>query len=258
MRCRSRRRTGRGRRSGGCRRRRPAAGRRRRGRCRSGPSAWSRGPMTRSRRSFSVILIFLSMPSSSTISSTASRRRVLPTMSRGLMVAISARACCGGQELLGPAGEKLQQQPVQPVDGLGSGAAELVAAVDEHAHHDQVVDRPAPAPGSGCAARPRRPSARRPGRSCGRCRWRTPAPAPTASRGTSSTVSPSCDQPVRDVLADAVAALHRPHPVSELPPSRQHLRVAGLVGAEPAHRQHVARARRRPRSWPNACAGPSR
>jgi hypothetical protein len=28
---------------------------------------------------------------------------------------------------------------VQPVDGLGAGLAELVAAVDEQSHHDQVV-----------------------------------------------------------------------------------------------------------------------
>jgi hypothetical protein len=33
-----------------------------------------------------------------------------------------------GQELLGPAGEQLQQQPVDPVDGLGSCPAQLVAA----------------------------------------------------------------------------------------------------------------------------------
>ncbi len=38
----------------------------------------------------------------------------------------------GGQELLGPAGEELEQHTVQPVDGLGPGATELVASVDQH------------------------------------------------------------------------------------------------------------------------------
>jgi len=45
----------------------------------------------------------------------------------------------GGQELLGPAGYQLQQQPVQPAADLGAGAAQLIAAVREHAHHHQVL-----------------------------------------------------------------------------------------------------------------------
>ena len=60
---------------------------------------------TRSCRPFSVVLIFLSMPSSSSIRSTASRRRVLPTMSRGWIMAISLRALLGGQEPPGSTGE---------------------------------------------------------------------------------------------------------------------------------------------------------
>ncbi len=47
---------------------------------------------TSSVSSFLMALIFLSIPSSSMISSTARRRRVFPTRSRGLMVAINARA----------------------------------------------------------------------------------------------------------------------------------------------------------------------
>ena len=140
--------------------------------------------MTSAVSSFSAALIFRSIASSSPISSTASRRRVLPTRSRGLIVATSARACGADRNCFAPPGNQFQQQPMQPVDGLGAGPAELVAAVDQHAHHDQVVlDRPpAAAPARpGRTARPARPSARRPGRSCGRCRWRRPAPAPTAS-----------------------------------------------------------------------------
>ena len=43
-----------------------------------------------------------------------------------------------GQELLRPARDQLEQQPVDPVDGLGPGPAELVAPAGEHAQHHQV------------------------------------------------------------------------------------------------------------------------
>ena len=145
-----------------------------------------------------------------------------------------------GQELLRPAGKQLQQQPVQPVDGLGAGPAQLVTAVDQHAHHDQVVIDLDPDQVRWRAARPSRPSARRPGRSCGRCRWRTPAPARTASparrarsrrRGPGGArcacrcrCSPRPPRPGRRILAAG----------------GEHLGVAGLVGAEPAHGQHPA------------------
>ena len=42
------------------------------------------------------------------------------------------------------------------------------------------------------------------------------------------------DQAVRQVPADAVAALHRPDPVCEHTGSSEHLRIAGLVRAIPA------------------------
>ncbi|WUL13555.1 hypothetical protein OHS18_38285 [Amycolatopsis sp. NBC_00355] len=78
---------------------------------------------------------FLSIVSSSVINSTTRRRRVLPTMSRGLTVATSLSR---GQELLRAAGKQLQQQSVEAVGGLGPGAAELVTAIDEHAQYDQL------------------------------------------------------------------------------------------------------------------------
>ena len=59
-------------------------------------------------------------------------------MSRGLTVAINARACGADRNFFAPAGQQFQQQPVQPVDGLGAGAAQLVTPVGEHAHHLQV------------------------------------------------------------------------------------------------------------------------
>lgn len=46
---------------------------------------------------------------------------------------------------------------------------------------------------------------------------------------------PVVDQPVRDVFADAVAALDRPDPLVELPAGFEHLAIPGLVGAVPAN-----------------------
>jgi len=46
------------------------------------------------------------------------------------------------------------------------------------------------------------------------------------------------DQAVRQVPADAVAALHRPDPVRELAGSGEHLGIPGLVRAAPARCQH--------------------
>src|SRR5881392_727792 len=88
-------------------------------------------------RSLSTALIFRSMVSSSPISSTTSRRVVLPTGSRGLTVATSLRACIADRYFFAPTRCQLQQQPMQPVDRLGAGATQLVAAVGEHAHHLQ-------------------------------------------------------------------------------------------------------------------------
>jgi hypothetical protein len=47
------------------------------------------------------------------------------------------------------------------------------------------------------------------------------------------------DQALRDVAADAVAALHRPDAVPELPARGQHRPVAVPVSAEPAPGQHL-------------------
>ena len=88
--------------------------------------------------SFLQALIFRSMPSSSVISSAASRRRVLPgDVARPDRGDQGARLG-SGQELLRAAGQQLQQQPVDPVDGLGPCPAELVTPVGEQAQHHQV------------------------------------------------------------------------------------------------------------------------
>jgi hypothetical protein len=44
------------------------------------------------------------------------------------------------------------------------------------------------------------------------------------------------DQPVRQMLADAVAALHRPYPLREPAPGLQHFRVADVIRAIPTLR----------------------
>jgi hypothetical protein len=48
------------------------------------------------------------------------------------------------------------------------------------------------------------------------------------------------DQPVREVLADAVAALDRPQPIRILTASVEHRVVPGLVCAVSTHRQNPA------------------
>lgn len=63
--------------------------------------------------------------------------RVLPTGSRGLIVATSARACIADRNF-GSTREKLEQQSVQAVDCLSAGPAEFVASVREHAQHHQL------------------------------------------------------------------------------------------------------------------------
>lgn len=88
--------------------------------------------------------VFLSMVSSSVISSTVSRRRALPTMSRGLVVATNARAWVADRKFR------------------------------RHVQHGLAV----------------------------------------------------MDQPVHDMPTDAVAALHRPYPLGEPAPGRQHFRIA--------------------------------
>ena len=95
--------------------------------------------VTSSVSSLSGTLVFLPVASSSAISPggepTADLAGRVPRPDRGDQRAGLPR----GQVLLGPAGQQLQQQPVQPVDDLGAGPAQLIAAVGEHAHHHQVL-----------------------------------------------------------------------------------------------------------------------
>jgi hypothetical protein len=47
------------------------------------------------------------------------------------------------------------------------------------------------------------------------------------------------NEAVRNVLADAVTALHRPDAISELPAHGEHLGITSLVSTEPAGHQHL-------------------
>jgi hypothetical protein len=128
---------------------------------------------------------------------------------------------------------------VQPVDGLGAGPAQLVAPVGEHAQHLQVrieanlhqvrgaqrdhrhrmrVDRVGLAAVAG-------------------------GEHPHLSRQLRRHVQHHLavvHQPVGDVLANAVAAPHRPDPLGAAPAGGAHGGVAGRVGGVPARREHPA------------------
>ncbi len=182
-RCRSRTRTGSGRRTWSCRRRRrgPAAT--------IGPMPGrsirvepGRGPSPSAREGLDLF----STATSSASCSAASRRRVFPA-SRGRTEARIALACKAVMSFLALPGQ-LRQQPLQPVDGLDPLPGQLFASVDQHPQRLELdVVGSTRSPGSGL--RPRRPSARPGRRSCGCGRCRTAAPGRRAC--TSTTCSPS-------------------------------------------------------------------
>ena len=143
----------------------------------------------------------------------------------------------GGAELLGPAGQQLQQEPVQP-------AATWVRAWPSSSRRPAsmpVTTRSSPGPDLDQA---------RSAQGGQRDRVRTgrvglaavPGGEHPHLRGQLRRHAGHdlavMNQAVRQVPADAVAALHRPDPVRELPRRGQHVRIPGLVRAVPARRQH--------------------
>jgi hypothetical protein len=96
---------------------------------------------TSSRSCFVADFRFLSIRSSSTISSAASRRRVLPTTSCGRTVASSGFGLRRGQERLRPTGNQLEQQAVQPVHRQRPRGAEFVPPIGQQAQrHCRAID----------------------------------------------------------------------------------------------------------------------
>lgn len=133
--------------------------------------------------SFLMVLIFLSMPSSSTINSTASRRRVLPTRSLGLVVAMRLRACGADRNCFAPPGNSSSRSRCSRL---------TVCVLARRAHRDGRPTSPSPPgrhqrpPGQGQGQRLHtrqqgQPSAHSPGPSYGRCRSLTPSRGRTAS-----------------------------------------------------------------------------
>ena len=162
-----------------------------------------------------------------------------------------------GEELLRPAGDQLEQQLVDAADDLGAGPAQLVAAVDQQPQRDGGVvghDLPqarAAQPGHGHAVGVDRVGL------AALAGVEHPHPRRQLRRHVEHGLAVG-DQALGDVPADAGAALHRPDPVRELPAGRQHLLVAVGVGAEAALRQDLLAFVDDSRSWPTACADPSR
>jgi len=121
---------------------------------------------------------------------------------------------------------------------LGPGPAELVASVDQQPHHDQVVvdlDPPKPRVGRGV----QRGQRHRPGIDQVSLSPVAHGKHPHLRRQLGRHINHDLtvvDQPVRDVLADAVSALDRPHPTLIPTPGAKQLGVPGLVRPEPSDR----------------------
>ena len=175
----------------------------------------------------------LSIRVSSVTSSAASRRRSCPAMSRGRTVASSALAWAADRYFFAPPGMQLQQQPVQAVDRLRAGHAQLVTAVGQQPQrHRRVIGGDHP------QARAVQPGQRHRMR-IDRVGFAALAsgehPGPGGQlRGHIGHRLAVGDQALREVAADPIAALHRPGAVRELPPRGQHRPVTVPVSAEPA------------------------
>ena len=127
------------------------------------------------------------------------------------------------------AGDQIQEQPVQPVEGLGPGAGQLITAVAQHPQHGQLRigadfaqslvpqrdhDDRVRVRGVGLAALPG---------------IEHPGPGSQLGRHIQHPF-PAGQQPLREGAADAVRTLHRPDPLGPLPGD------ARAAGGSCAHR----------------------
>ena len=167
--------------------------------------------------------------SRSLISSAATRRRAcrrIPRPDPGWQRPGLGR----GQGLLRPAGDQVQQQPVQLGDHPGVVLAQGPAPVRQDPQHRElsvIGDQAEPRhPGSGQRNRVRIGHiglTALPGR-------KDPGPGRQLRRHVHDLL-PGGDQPGRDVPADPLAALDRPGPRRPLPSPGEHRRVPGSIGA---------------------------
>jgi len=142
---------------------------------------------------------------------------------------------------LGPAGNQLEQQPVDAADQLRARRAELVTAVDQQPQGDCGVVRDDLPRAGGYEGRRRRCCAHRRDRSCGLAGVEHPHSGRQFRWHVQDDLAIR-DQALSDVPADPSAAFDRPHPVRELPPGQEELAITVGVGAEAAW----ARIRSRP------------
>ena len=185
------------------------------------------------------------------MSSAATRRRVLPATSRGRTSARSALAWAAERSFFAPPGISSSSRWCSWDDDAGVVLTQGPAPVDQDPQHRElfVVDdrtqsgHPDPdqrdgvgVGGVGLAALTGRedPGPRR------QLRWHV------------DDLLAGSQQPHRDVMADPVAALDRPHPVlgdrPELVDVIDHRGEPGLIGAEPATARSRSRRRSSPRS----------
>ncbi|WUV43188.1 hypothetical protein OG563_28635 [Nocardia vinacea] len=142
------------------------------------------------------------------------------------------------QESLGATGHQLQQQPVDPIEGFSAGPAEFVPALDQQTERDQLRVHLH-------AAKIRRSQRGH------RDRMRvyriglaavTGGEHPHLRRHLRRYVDDRfaiVDQTVRQVSADTIATLDRPHPLGETLCRSNHFAVSGGVCAVPAGGQDL-------------------
>src|ERR1022692_4739313 len=194
--------------------------------------------VTSSLSSAPAVLMRLPVSVSSVISSAASRRRVLPAMSRGRMVASSSRACAADRNFFAPPGSS----------SSSSRCSRLVVCERATPSSSRRSAKSRSATIASSTAMTRRPLLRSPASAteCAPARvgltalagGEHPGPGRQLRRHIHDRLAVG-DQALRDVPADPVAALHRPGAVLELAARGQHRLVAVPVSAEPAREQHL-------------------
>ena len=175
--------------------------------------------------------------SRSLMSSAATRRRVLPTTSRGRTFPSNALAWAADRSCFAPPGMSSSSKLVQLSDHPGVVLAQRATAVDQDPEHGEllVVDHrtqaghPGPDQGDrvgvggvGLASLTR-------GEDPGPCRQ---------LRWDIDDFLTVCEEPHRDVVPDAAALLDRPDPLRPLAGVAQQRLVAVAVGGEPASTVH--------------------
>ena len=163
----------------------------------------------------------------------------------------------GGEVLLRPARDQLQQQLVQLGDHPGVVLTERAAAVDQDPQHGElfVVDhRPQPGhPGADQRDRVRVGGvglAALPGRE-------HPGPGRQLGRDVDDLLAVG-EQPVGDVLADARRSPRSPRPGPATAGRSAASRRSRRGRCRTGHHRGWPRRRSSPRSWLSACAGPCR